>query len=718
LDSEGLFQFNNLPVGTYFLQIRDDEDGDGWPERMHTLSTRLDLEAHPDGLNSVRDPDVTSVSLGRIALTGVFSLEGHAFVDDGAGNPTVVDQDQYVIRLAVNRSACGVGQSGVVTDVAVGCDGNLDTEIGLSNEVSTAADGTGRYVFSGLGAGTIFVHPLLYERSVDPLEPGQLVAAHPPFPVQGKAGESLSVGDILFEPVPAQPTQASRRVRLSLFPTPTEDTFVLLTPPGMPVPECGQINPTQPSPVAGGVLIESDAPSENLDRDIPLGEWDVLVCAGTLSGRLFSQLLPAHTESPPPVPLWGPILMTEVPECLWRDDPENPVGTQRDCDGDGVPGLPPQGEFDAPADQLRWENCRSQCEAAFGALSQALTCTVGDDVFDCDDDGDGQPDVTEDPRCYGPGRGTDLDGDGLCSGTDPFPQCAANLAELCPAGEDDLYASDPNPTDIPRCRYVEATAFGARDYCLLAGLASTGGDCPQIRVKCQLDAAGAATAQCACEGPQGSSSFTVGTGGQAQCDADRVTEMQIWGRCLARQMCTADQVSPAYRSISITGDGGGGAVVNAERLLENGDIAVETALPTELCVDAQRVTLTNIDGAVADTLGVGDRLAFLGDVIVESNGAGAAATFNPAENMAIGGSLEIRDNTGLDAINGLSLDVVGGAVTLQNNPNLSVINFPALRFVGGDFTIQGSPNLDVSDIDAFETSFRATMGDYAGQFLR
>ncbi|HEY1097647.1 MAG TPA: hypothetical protein VGF99_01915, partial [Myxococcota bacterium] len=68
------------------------------------------------------------------------------------------------------------------------------------------------------------------------------------------------------------------------------------------------------------------------------------------------------------------------------------------------------------------------------------TVDVDGDVvdFDCDDDADGQPDVTEPLACIGAGRGTDLDGDGLCSIVDSYPQCADNTALGCPAGSEDL----------------------------------------------------------------------------------------------------------------------------------------------------------------------------------------------------------------------------------------------------------------------------------------
>src|SRR5690606_3222406 len=82
----------------------------------------------------------------------------------------------------------------------------------------------------------------------------------------------------------------------------------------------------------------------------------------------------------------------------------------RDCDGDGLRGLPDVDEDD-PASLALWRDCVEACVPPPGEAVGARSCVVEDERFDCDDDGDGQPDITEDPACYGPGRGADADGD-------------------------------------------------------------------------------------------------------------------------------------------------------------------------------------------------------------------------------------------------------------------------------------------------------------------
>ena len=95
-------------------------------------------------------------------------------------------------------------------------------------------------------------------------------------------------------------------------------------------------------------------------------------------------------------------------------------GGGRDCDRDGLPGLP----FPSGTDDPVWAACVSACEDALGVDGAHATCTSGGEEVDCDDDGDGQPDVTEPPKCFGPAVGTDFDGDDLCEpAEDPFPYC-------------------------------------------------------------------------------------------------------------------------------------------------------------------------------------------------------------------------------------------------------------------------------------------------------
>ena len=75
-----------------------------------------------------------------------------------------------------------------------------------------------------------------------------------------------------------------------------------------------------------------------------------------------------------------------------------------------------------------WNECTEQCRTGqnFDISNVARArCTVDGTTYDCEDDGDGQPDVTE-PTCYGVGLGADPDGDRICTPVDPYPFCAFN----------------------------------------------------------------------------------------------------------------------------------------------------------------------------------------------------------------------------------------------------------------------------------------------------
>jgi hypothetical protein len=93
----------------------------------------------------------------------------------------------------------------------------------------------------------------------------------------------------------------------------------------------------------------------------------------------------------------------------------------RDCDGDGAPSLP--FDVDGAPVVATWNACASTCTLFGDALLQ-LRCDQDGVTYDCDDDADGQPDITEPAGCVG----TDFDGDGLCGAADAFPLCRDNEA--------------------------------------------------------------------------------------------------------------------------------------------------------------------------------------------------------------------------------------------------------------------------------------------------
>ncbi len=186
-----------------------------------------------------------------------------------------------------------------------------------------------------------------------------------------------------------------------------------------------------------GLTIGDDA---QLPLDMPTGQRvDVWIVSGGKQGALFDQLLLPGLDNQ----ILGPTeLAPPSPGCVAQPGiapvADDNVAPERDCDGDGVFGLPrlkrnPDGGLDGFVDV--YTQCAGQCGDAFGALASATaTCTVDGNVYDCDDDGDGQADTTEPPECLIFGAGGDRDGDGLCDAVDPFPLCDLPLpddVELC-----------------------------------------------------------------------------------------------------------------------------------------------------------------------------------------------------------------------------------------------------------------------------------------------
>jgi hypothetical protein len=128
----------------------------------------------------------------------------------------------------------------------------------------------------------------------------------------------------------------------------------------------------------------------------------------------------------------------------------DPCGETADRDADGLRALPDPAQNEAP-----WTACAATCGAAFGSDAVA-SCTVGNDDFDCDDDTDGQPDVTEPFACVSLCGGTDLDGDGVCAPSDPFPSCADNIAAAAScSGAEEHEFSPPAPLIGSSCASTE-----------------------------------------------------------------------------------------------------------------------------------------------------------------------------------------------------------------------------------------------------------------------
>jgi hypothetical protein len=133
--------------------------------------------------------------------------------------------------------------------------------------------------------------------------------------------------------------------------------------------------------------------------DVPAGLWRFIECTAN-SGA---------TEPVLVTPSGVRVLLQLVGQsCGSRAD------VRSDCDGDGVPGL--------LLSEL--EGCAASCGAADDR------CEVAGVSLDCEDDGDGLVDVSE-QACYGSEFGGDRDGDGRCDSVDAYPDCQEDLRPVC-----------------------------------------------------------------------------------------------------------------------------------------------------------------------------------------------------------------------------------------------------------------------------------------------
>lgn len=192
-----------------------------------------------------------------------------------------------------------------------------------------------------------------------------------------------------------------------------------------PAPAAGVTASFEVVPAARGLVpISTDIDGETFRGGeaslgaLGVGQYNVIV--RTSDGR---QSVPQRQlVLPGTTPLrWGTIELFEA-LCPPGDD----------CDGDGVRGL--------PINLL--SACRQTCSQG------AATCTVEDETYDCEDDGDGQIDSTE-PNCYGVGAGTDCDSDGICDWEDEDPFCAPDDIACDPTAVENNcgLALPPDPTD-------------------------------------------------------------------------------------------------------------------------------------------------------------------------------------------------------------------------------------------------------------------------------
>jgi hypothetical protein len=508
-DSAGNFRVWDLDEGPWVLRIDEDGDGDGVPERQRVITTVLRrTNVQRTLLNTSENVELTGVDVGEVVLEGTATVRGHVYLSPTAGAPGVPPTQ-------LGRNALVI--AGRNLDLPRISGGGSDL-VSLGAERKTGVDSTGAFELRNVVGGPVFLLVLVYEGAVG--DPANLVQVSEPVFVRADGGTEAEpiVLDtpIVLPPPQASPPQTTLQVMISPAPPERSQAFLTLVPPGMELPTECELDPAPAwfttFPHARRTQAVNALPITTF-TDTPTGVWDIQVCvvdAEGISGLLTEQTVIEPVADQPP-PLFGPVLLTETNPCLSQprceettdcaegffcygdlcesdDDCGGEVdsctetevgmrcdneGTPRrcltppsstpwtDCDGDGRRGLASHLAF--PEELPTWQGCAEQCEAS-GAVGDA-TCEVEGQVYDCDDDGDGQADVTEGIACYGLGKGTDSDSDAICDGIDPFPDCKANTAEACVAGTDD------GPEVQPDLLVADYTVVEppANDWCELQG---------------------------------------------------------------------------------------------------------------------------------------------------------------------------------------------------------------------------------------------------------
>jgi hypothetical protein len=422
-DSDGRFLVKGLSAGGYTLSISDDENGDGWPERATDRSFAITSQRHSEGLFGQGEAKLTWVDMGDVVLDPIVEVSGRVTIDGASAAGALV----YVWGT---RTVPGATRD----------DGSEITELTIDTpaEAWTAADDGGAFRFPALAAGELTFAAFYKDPAGDDF-------ASTPVVITAAPGETITQEQLSLALVTPPD---GRSVQLELSPLPDAEVRVVLEREGVAPADFDQTRDRFLTTLDPGAAINFAA---------PIGSWHVTVTSGS---RAVSQAVYVS-----PVP--GPDLVT------WRMalselDPCERAGV-RDCDGDTLQGIPPVTAWSDPAIADVWAPCAAACGDRFGADLAGASCEADGETWDCDDDGDGQPDVTEHFLCYGLFLGEDLDADGLCSTDDPYPQCAQNDPEHpdCRADRDDEF--DPPPVrpevlgDVPVDGGVDAGADAGLD---------------------------------------------------------------------------------------------------------------------------------------------------------------------------------------------------------------------------------------------------------------
>lgn len=448
-DSEGNLALTDLGAGTYILRIADDDDGDGQPERSRLVATTLVVAEKPEAIGFGGGPQLVSTSLGEVVLEGTGAVSGDILVENLAGDLVPPVDEGLLGRALLFRN---------VTTESTGAQ-----VLQLGADAETHVDDTGAYRFNEVLAGEGVVVVTLHTAGANVGERGATVFVSEPIAVTIEAADEVAAGTVEVEAVDAALEDGTRVVEVAVTPAFVERgaPYAIFVPAGRPISPCQSTVPSVGQFAYERIVTATAGTIARLNQ-APTGVWDVRLCGevqfidpatGSIqdeielgTATIFS-LVVAPSDDVTTV-LTGPVVLSPLLDpCLRLACEDGAVDCSddarrliRDCDGDGSEGIPPYDPADA-ANVSRWNTCAQQCGTELGFDAAESKCTSEGVEFDCDDDGDLQPDTHERPECVGPGRGDDRDGDGLCSGIDAFPTCTANTPEACEAGIIDLASS-------------------------------------------------------------------------------------------------------------------------------------------------------------------------------------------------------------------------------------------------------------------------------------
>ncbi len=393
--ADGTFVVRGLAAGPWVLTLSADQDGDGTADLAARIAAVLEDAAIPknatDGCAGAPPVVPTSVLLGDVTLAPTRTVAGTVRLDDGGGARLLAGTER---ALVVSTSASAFSED---ADAAV-----LRSPVEAAAGV--AADGT--FTLRGLSADDLDLAVLVFDAADGPHAPSYFGTAH----LAAGSDDAALVAD---QVVPAQ-----TGVELALagpFADLEVGTVSFERPAGGDVaPPDGSLQRAENDGFAGYLVV--DAPVGLYDLGVFPSADTADLTEGVLAGALVLPLVAGGG-------ILGPLAFATADPCL-------DAGGGRDCDHDGRPTL---ASPDEPGAVALWATCAAACASTFGPSGDGATCDVDGVAVDCDDDGDGQPDVTEPAHCLGPGRGTDLDGDGRCEPReDPFPACASDDPALCP----------------------------------------------------------------------------------------------------------------------------------------------------------------------------------------------------------------------------------------------------------------------------------------------